>query len=163
MFRDKSRDFRNEKLTTEQACEIKAVFDAGVAMCFAFDKGNGAGPRVSVTSKILENYPDALLAKCDVLYDGTEPFVWKDMILIIKKETDKESFNKMVDEIIVPSDAISQAIFIGKTNEEGIKKAVKREFANDKPSLVKKANLLVDDNQLLLTIRTNYKKKDKES
>lgn len=152
MFRDKSRDFRNEKLTAEQACEIKAAFDAGIAMCFAFDKGNGAPPRISVVSKILKGYPDVILAKCDYVYLGSEPKGERDMILLIKTDTDKESFNRMVDEIIVSSGAISQAIFIGKTNEEGIKKAVKREFANDKPCIVKKANLLVDVDKLLLTV-----------
>ena len=154
MHRDKSRDFRNEKLTLEQASEIKAAFDAGVAMCFAFDKGFGAAPRIAVASGILEHHPDAILAKCDVFYDSKEPTVWRDMILVIKQDTDNESFNKMVDEIILPSGVVSQAIFIAKANDKGIKKAVKRNFSNDKPCVVKKANLLVDGCELLLTIRT---------
>ncbi len=154
MYRDKLRDFRNEKLTTEQASEIKAAFDAGVAMCFAFDKGFGATPRIAVASQILEGFADAMLAKCDVLIDGPEPKVWKDMILVIKQETDNESFNKMMDEIILPSGVVSQAIFVGKANDKGVKKAVEREFSNDKPCIVKKANLLVDGCELLLTIRT---------
>ena len=154
MYRDKSRDFRNEKLTAEQANEIKATFDAGVAMCFAFDKGFGATPRITVVSQILESFQDAILAKCDVLIYGSEPKVWQDMILVIKRETDNDSFNKMVDEIILPSGVVSQAIFVGKTNDKGIKKAVKREFANEKTCIVKKANLLVDGCELLLTIRT---------
>ena len=161
MFRDKSRDFRNEKLTMGQASEIKAAFDAGVAMCFAFDKGHGAGPRVTVASKILENYPDALLAKCDVLFDGVNPLVWKDMILLIKKETDNESFNKMVDEIIIPSGVVSQAIFIAKANEKGVKKAARRFFDSDKPVIVKKSNLLIDGNKLLMTVRTFSPRTDK--
>ena len=155
MFRDKSRDFGNVKLTAEQASGIKDAFDSGVAMCFAFDEGCGAAPKLAVASKILENHPDAFLAKCDVFYDGTDPLVWKDMVLVIKKKTDNESFNKMVDEIIVPSGAISQAIFIAKSNENGVKKAVKREFANAKLAVVKMANLLVDETHLLLTIRTS--------
>lgn len=161
MYKDKTRDFRNEKLTAEQASEIKAAFDAGVAMCFAFDKGFGARPRITVASQILEGFQDALLAKCDVLYDGTDPQAWKDMILVIKRETDNESFNKMVDEIIIPSGVVSQAIFVGKINDKGIKKAVKREFANDKPCIVKKANLLVDGNKLLLTVRIFNPETDK--
>ena len=161
MLRDKSRDFRNEKLTPEQACEIKAAFDAGMAMCFAFDKGNDAHPRISVVSKILRGYPDVILAKCDYVYLGTEPKGERDMILLIKTDTGKESFNRIVDEIIIPSGSVSQAIFIGMTNEEGIKKAVKREFANDKSCIVKKANLLIDGDKLLLTIRSNATRKIK--
>lgn len=153
MYRDKTRDFRNEKLTAEQADGIKAAFDSGVAMCFAFDKGYGMAPRITVASQILEGFQDAILAKCDVLIDDSEPKVWQDMILVIKQETDNDSFNKMMDEIILPSGVVSQAIFVGKTNDKGVKKAVKREFANDKPCIVKKANLLVDGCELLLTIR----------
>lgn len=160
MYKDKTRDFRNEKLTAEQASEIKAAFDAGVAMCFAFDKGFGARPRITVASQILEGFQDALLAKCDVLYDGTDPQVWKDMILVIKRETDNESFNKMVDEIIIPSGVVSQAIFVGKTNDKGVKRAVRRTFAEAKAAIVKKANLLVDGNKLILTIRLLDHKSD---
>ncbi len=153
MYRDKSRDFRNEKLTAEQASEIKAAFDAGVAMCFAFDKGFGATPRIKVASQILESFADAILAKCDVLIDGSEPKVWQDMILVIKQETDNESFNKMMDEIILPSGVVSQAIFVGKANDKGVKRAVRRTFAEEKAAIVKKANLLVDGNKLILSIR----------
>ena len=125
MFRDKSRDFRYGKFTAEQTKEIKAAFDAGVAMCFAFDKESGVGPRVSVASKILEFNPDAILAKCDVLHNGTKPQVWKDMVLVIKKDPDSESFNRMVDKIIIPSGVVSQAIFIAKANEKGVTKKKK--------------------------------------
>lgn len=161
MYRDKSRDFRNEKLTAEQASEIKAAFDAGVAMCFAFDKGFGATPRIAVASRILEGFQDAILAKCDVLIDGPEAKVWKDMMLVIKQETDNEAFNKMVDEIILPSGVVSQAIFVGKANDKGVKRTVRRTFAEDKAAIVKKANLLVDCNKLILTIRSFNPKTDK--
>ena len=154
MFRDTSRDFRNEKLTTAQANGIKAAFDAGVAMCFSFDKENGSVSRVTLVSKIFENFPDALIAKCDYIYFGSEPKAFKDMILIVKKDAEKEAFNKMVDEIIIPSGILSEAVFIGRTGEQGVKKAVKREFANDKPCIVKKANLLIDGERLLLTVRS---------
>ena len=155
MFRDKSRDFRYKKLTVDEAQKIKAAFDAGVAMCFSFDKENGSVSRVALVSKILENFPDALIAKCDYIYLGSEPKAFRDMILLVKKDTDKEAFNKMVDEIIIPSGIVSEAVFIGKTGEQGVKKAVKREFANDKPCIVKKANLLVDGEKLVLTVRAN--------
>ena len=122
-------------------------------MCFAFNKGHGASPRASVISKILESYSYVMLAKCDCVYFGSEPKAWRNMILLVKKDTDKDSFNRMVDEIILPSGSVSQAIFIGKTNDNGIKKAVNREFANDKSCIVKKANLLVDGNKLLMTVR----------
>ena len=158
MFRDTSRDFRNEKLTTAQANGIKAAFDAGVAMCFSFDKENGSVSRVTLVSKILENFPDALIAKCDYIHFASEPKAFRDMILLVKKDDDKESFNKMVDEIIIPSGIVSEAVFIGKTSEQGTKKAVKREFANDKPCIVKKANLLVDGDKLLLTVRSLNRK-----
>ena len=154
MFRDTSRDFRNKKLTTAQANGIKAAIDAGVAMCFSFDKENGSVSRVTLVSKILENFPDALIAKCDYIYFGSEPKAFKDMILLIKKENDNESFNKMVDEIIVPSGIVGQAIFIGKTNENGIKRAVQRSLTEDKAAIVKRANILIDGDKLLLTVRT---------
>lgn len=155
MFRDKSRDFRNAKLTVEQACSIKASFDSCVAMCFAFDQGSSAPARISLISNILKEYPDVILAKCDYVHFGTDLKGTSDMILLIKTDTNKESLNAMVDEIIVPSGCVSQAIFIAEANEDNIKKAYKREFSNNKPCIVKKANLLVDGNKLLLTIRTN--------
>ena len=68
----------------------------------------------------------------------------------------------MVDEIIVPSKCVSQAIFIAEANENNIKKAYKREFSNNKPCIVKKANLLVDGEKLLLTIRTNVNSRKKQ-
>jgi hypothetical protein len=153
MFRDKTRDFRNKKLTVDEAQKIKAAFDAGVAMCFQVNKDLGAGPRIKMASSLLEAYSDVILAKCDYVLFSKEPKVFCDMILLVKKDTEKEAFNKMVDEIIIPSGIVSEAVFIGKTGEQGVKKAVKREFANDKPCIVKKANLLLDGEKLILTVR----------
>lgn len=161
MYKDKTRDFRNEKLTAEQASEIKAAFDAGVAMCFAFDKGCRAPQRTGVISKILENHPDALIAVCDVFWDRKDPEALGDMILIIKKDCDSPSYNKMIDEIILPSKTVSQAIFIGKMNDKGVKRAVKRSLFEDDFSFVQKANLLVDGNKLLLTVRIFNPETDK--
>ena len=155
MFRDSSRNLLNQNITTEQATEIKAAFDSGVAMCFQVNKDLGAGPRIKMVSSLLEAYSDVILAKCDYVIFSKEPKVFRDMILLVKQDTDKEAFNKMVDEIIIPSGIVSEAVFIGKTSEEGIKKAVKREFSNDKPCIVKKANLLVDGEKLVLSVRNN--------
>ena len=155
MFRDSSRNLLNQNITTEQATEIKAAFDSGVAMCFQVNKDLGAGPRIKMVSSLLEAYSDVILAKCDYVLFTSEPKVFRDMILLVKKDTDKEAFNKMVDEIIIPSGIVSEAVFIGKTSEEGIKKAVKREFSNDKPCIVKKANLLLDGEKLVLSVRNN--------
>ena len=160
MFRDKSRDFRNAKLTVEQANSIKSSFDEGVAMCFGFDEGSTAPSRISIVSKILQCCPDAILAKCDYIHFSSSPKCVRDMILLIKTDTDKEAMNKMVEEIIKPSGCVSQAVFVAETNEDGIKKAVKRDFLNEKPCIVKKANLLVDGDKLLLTIRTFSSKKE---
>ena len=155
MFRDKSRDFRNAKLTEEQACSIKTSFDAGIAMCFTFDQGSAAPSRISLISKILQSYPDVILAKCDCVHFDTDPKVVRDMILLIKTDSDKESLNTMVNEIIIPSGCVSQAIFIAATNEDNLKKAYKREFSNNKSCTVRKANLIVDGDKLLITIRIN--------
>ena len=155
MFRDKSRDFRNVRLTVEQANSIKSSFDAGIAMCFTFDPGSCAPTRISLISNILKYYPDVILAKCDYVHFGTDPKGKRDMILLVKTDRDKDSLNAIVDEIIIPSGCVSQAIFVAGANEDNIKKAYKREFSNNKPCIVKKANLLVDGDKLLLTIRTN--------
>ena len=158
MFRDNSRNLINQNITAEQAKELKSAFDSGVAMCFTVNKELGAGSRIKMVSNLLESYPDVVLAKCDYIYFGSEPKVFRDMILLLKKETDNDSFNKMVDEIIISSGIVSETVFIGKTGEQGVKKAVKREFANDKPCIVKKANLLVDGDKLVLTVRSLNKK-----
>ena len=161
MFRDSSRNLLNQNITVEQANEVKLAFDSGVAMCFKVNKELGAGPRIKIISDILENHLDVMLVKCDLFIDSADPKAFSDMILLVKKETENESFNKMVDEIIIPSGIVSEAIFVGKTNEKNVKKAVRREFANDKPCIVKKANLLVDGDKLVLTIRSYSPKKDK--
>lgn len=155
MFRDSSRNLLNGNITADLANEVKAAFDSGVAICFSVNKELGAGPRIKMVSSLLEAYSDVILAKCDYVLFTSEPKVFRDMILLVKKDTDKEAFNKMVDDIIIPSGIVSEAVFIGKTGEEGVKKAVKREFANNKPSIVKKANLLVDGEKLVLTVRNN--------
>ena len=160
MFRDKSRDFRNARLTVEQANSIKSSFDAGVAMCFTFAPESSAPARISLISNILKHYLDVIFAKCDYVHFGKDTQCMRDMILLIKTDTDKESMNKMVEEIIKPSGCVSQAVFVAETNEAGIKKAVKRDFLNEKPCIVKKVNLLVDGDKLLLTIRTLSSKKE---
>lgn len=52
----------------------------------------------------------------------------RDMILLIKTDTDKESMNKMVEEIIKPSGSVSQAVFVAESNEDGIKRPLSATF-----------------------------------
>lgn len=155
MYRDKTRDHRHTKLTAEEALEIKAAFDSGVAMCFAFDEESAPQARVALVSRVLEGYGDVVLAKCDYVYFGSETKAYGNMLLLVKKDTDKDSFNSMVDGIILPSGAVKTAVFMGKTTADGTKKAVRRELGCDKPSVVKRANLLVDGSKLVLTVRNS--------
>lgn len=153
MLKDKTRNFINEGLTQERALEIKAAFDAGVAMCFAFHGEHDTRAQAALIRAVLEAHGDAIVADCDVFLSGVQPQAIGDAVLLIKKETDNESFNRMVDEIIIPSKLVSRAIFIAKADDSGVKRAAERELFESKSAVVKEANLLVDGNKLLLTVR----------
>ncbi|MBO5714897.1 MAG: hypothetical protein J6S23_00700 [Clostridia bacterium] len=149
------REKKNEIHTTE---EIKEAFDTSFAMCFEIDRGSVKS--VHTKSKLFTDIwtanPDAIITEADLCVMSTEPSVMRDQFFLINKNGTKDTTNEIV-KLIEESGIISSAYCFFSEKRAGIKGCYRRVFGDDKPSIIKKGNLLVDGDKLLVTVRTQTK------
>ena len=132
--------------------EIKVAFDESHhAVCFNFDSGHGRA-KYALFAAIWEVNPDVIITEADLCVMSAEPGVWRDQILLINKNGTKEMSNHII-QLIAASGAVSSAYCFFSEKKAGIKGCHRRIFNNDEPSLVKRGNLLIDGDKLLLTAR----------
>ena len=139
--------------------EIKAAFDDSFyAVCFNYDRGYG-GAKHALFAAIWEVNPEVIITEADLCIMAVEPVVWRDQLLLIDKNGNKETANTIA-KFMAESGIISYEYRV--VNEADIKVCfgtvdVKRES----PIIRFKGNLLVDGDKLMLTAR-HMSKADRE-
>ena len=141
--------------------EIKAAFDEShYAVCFNYDRGHG-GAKHALFAAIWEVNPDVIIAEADLCIMAVEPVVWRDQLLLIDKNGNKETANTIA-KFMAESGIISYEYRF--VNKSGVKVCLPP-GKNRKPSALFKGNLLIDGDKLLLTARhmnKAYREKLKE-
>ena len=151
----REREFKH--LKKEECVELKKLFEENTAFCFIVEKGVGDPSRTRnaaiLRRKILKEVPTAILAEIDLCVMSSKSFVAREQFLIIDKEGTTES-TQHIGDIIADSEIVDSMIVFYKTVESGYKKCFKVVFSDSTHSaIVKKANLVIDGDHLLLTIR----------
>jgi len=100
--------------------------------------------------------PDAIITEADLCVISTESTVMRDQFLLINKNGTKDTTNEIA-RLIEESGIIPSVYCFFSEKKAGSKGCYRRVLGDDKPSIVKKGNLLIDGEKLLLTVRAQTK------
>ena len=133
--------------------ELKKAFDeSGFSVCFNYDRGH-VGAKHELFAAIWEVNPDVIITEADLCIMAVEPVVWRDQILLIDKNGNKETANTIA-KFMAESGIISYEYrFVNKS----CAKSCLPPSENRKPTALFKGNLLIDGDKLLLTARHTNK------
>lgn len=71
--------------------EIKSAFDEShYAVCFNYDRGHGR-TKYALFAAIWEANPDVIITEADLCVMAGDPVVWRDQLLLIDKNGNKET------------------------------------------------------------------------
>ena len=139
--------------------EVKAAFDQSIyAVCFNYDRGH-VGAKHELFTAIWEVNPDVIITEADLCIMADAPVVWRDQLLLIDKNGNKETANTIA-KFMAESGIISYEYRI--VNESDIKVCFGTvDVKKESPIVRFKGNLLIDGDKLLLTAR-HMSKSDRE-
>ena len=151
----RKREFKH--LKKDECAELKKLFEENPAFCFIVEKGVGDPSRTRnaaiLRRRILKEVPTAIIMETDLCVMSNKSFVAREQFLIIDKEGTSES-TQHIGDIIAESEIVDSMIVFYKTVESGYKKCFKVVFSDtNHAAIVKEANLVIDGDHLLLTIR----------
>ena len=131
--------------------EIKAAFDDSFyAVCFNYDRGH-VGAKHELFAAIWEVNPDVIITEADLCIMAVEPVVWRDQLLLIDKNGNRETANTIA-KFMAESGIISYEYRI--VSEADIKVCFGTvDVKKESPIVRFKGNLLVDGDKLMLTAR----------
>ena len=132
--------------------EFLAAFEDNTAIVFELKKERNPSDKRNLFAGIWEINQEALIYEdCDLCVMSTEPTAHDKQILVIDKGGDKETGNRILD-LMYKSGVIPCCYVTFKEKKNGVKRCILQKFDN-KTTVVKKMNLLVDGNDLLVTVR----------
>ena len=139
--------------------EIKSAFDEShYAVCFNYDRGHGRA-KYALFAAIWEVNPDVIITEADLCIMAVEPVVWRDQLLLIDKNGNKETANAIA-KYMAESGMISYEYRF--VNKSGVKVCLGSvDVKKESPIVRFKGNLLIDGDKLLLTAR-HMTKADRE-
>lgn len=142
--------------------EILAAFEDNMAICFRISRFGTPSTKANLLGGIWQINPDAIITEADLCVMSTEPTLERKQFLLIDKGGDKTSGNKILD--LMFNTGVIPACYVSfKEKKNGIKRCILQKF-DYKTTVVKKMNLLVDGNDLLVTVRhlskADYDKKE---
>ena len=144
--------FRQKKDEVHTHEEILQAFDSSFCACFALTEDRAPGARMQLFSKIWEINPDAIITEADLFVVQSDPVAAMGQYLVIGKNGTKET-NALLAQCLEESGVITSPWYIQSKKQGGIKTCYQYVLESDKPAVVHKANLLIDEDNLLLTVR----------
>ena len=102
--------------------------------------------------KIWEINPDAIITEADLFVVQSDPVAVRKQYLLISKNGTLES-NALLAQCLEESGVITSPWYIQIKKQGGIKTCYRYVLGSDKPAVLHKANLLIDGDDLLLSVR----------
>ena len=131
--------------------EIFAAFEDNTVICFRISRFGTPSTKANLFGGIWQINPEAIIVEADLCVMSTEPTAHRKQILVIDKGGDKDTGNRILD-MMYKSGVVPCCYVSFKEKKNGIKRCILQKFDN-KTTVVKKMNLLVDYGNLLVTIR----------
>ena len=148
-YRTTFRQKKNEVHTTK---EIASAFEHSFSACFALSEDCAPGARMQLFSKIWEINPDAIITEADLFVVQSDPVAAMGQYLVIGKNGTKET-NALLAQCLEESGVITSPWYIQSKKHGGIKTCYRFASEMQQKAVVNKANLLIDGNDLLLSVR----------
>ena len=151
--------YREKMAEVHTPKEIKSAFDdSSYAVCFNYDRGHGRAKH-ELFAAIWEANPDVIITEADLCIMVAEPVVWRDQLLLIDNNGNKETANTIA-KFMAESGIISYEYRV--VNEADIKVCFGTVDVKKKSPIIRfKGNLLVDGDKLMLTARHMSKRIEK--
>ena len=129
--------------------EILAAFEDNTAIVFELSRERTPSAKSNLFGGIWQINPEAIITEADLCVMSVEATAHRKQILVIDKGGDKDTGNRVLD-LMYKSGIVCYVTFKEKKN--GVKRCILQKFDN-KTTVVKKMNLLVDYGNLLVTVR----------
>ena len=131
--------------------EILAAFEDNTAIVFELSHERTPSTKSNLFGGIWQINPETIITEADLCVMSVESTAHRKQILIIDKGGDKDTGNRILD-LMYKSGVVPSCYVTFKEKKNGIKRCILQKF-NYKTTVVKKMNLLVDGNDLLVTVR----------
>ena len=153
--------YMENKGKVHEASEFIEAFDENVVVCFALKRERHVTAKSKLLGNIWKIAPEAIITdKCDLCVMFSEPNAYVKQFLVIFKNTGRDEINAALD-LIAESEVIEHAYlaYPKKTRKSCIKLDITKTTF-----VVRKMNLLLDGNNLMITVRhlspADHEKKD---
>lgn len=144
--------FKQKKDEVHTSKEILQAFDSSFCACFTLREDRTPGARMQLFGKIWEINPNAIITEADLFVVQSDPVAAMDQYLVIGKNGTKET-NALLAQCLEESGVITSPWYIRSKKHGTIKTCYRYDLGSDNPAVVHKANLLIDGDNLLLTVR----------
>lgn len=144
--------FRHKKDEVHTHEEILQAFDSSFCACFALSEDCAPGARMQLFGKIWEINPNAIITEADLFAVQSDPVAAANQYLVISKNGTKET-NALLARCLEESGIITSPWYIQSKKHGGIKTCYRYVSESDKSTVLHKANLLLDGDDLLLSVR----------
>ena len=156
-----TRQIYKEKMSEVHPPEdFLSAFEDNTAIVFELKKERNPSDKRKLLSGIWDINPEAIITEADLCVMSVESTAHRKQILIIDKGGDKDTGNRILN-LIYKSGVVPFCYVTFKEKKNGIKRCILQAF-NSEPMVVKKMTLLVDGNDLLVTVR-HLNQTDRES
>ena len=131
--------------------EILAAFEDNTAIVFELSRERAPSANSNLFGGIWQINPEAIITEADLCVMSVEATAHRKQILVIDKGGDKDTGNRILD-LMYKSGVVPSCYVTFNEKKYEIKRCILQRFDN-KTTVVKKMNLLVDGNDLLVTVR----------
>ena len=142
--------------------EFLAAFEDNTAIVFELSRERTPSAKSNLFGGIWQINPEAIITEADLCVMSVEATAHRKQILVIDKGGDKDTGNRILD-LMYKSGVVPSCYVTFKEKKNDIKRCILQKF-DHKTTVVNKINLLVDGNDLLVTVRhlsqTDHDKKE---
>ena len=131
--------------------EILAAFEDNTAVVFELSRERAPSAKSILFGGIWQINPEAIITEADLCVMSVEATAHRKQILVIDKGGDKDTGNRILD-LMYKSGVVPSCYVTFKEKKNDIKRCILQKF-DHKTTVVNKINLLVDGNDLLVTVR----------
>lgn len=146
--------YNSKKNLVHTPSEVMSAFEEYLALCFELSSDRSPTAKLNLFGSIWEVLPDAIITQCDLAIIVNESRIIRDQYLLILKSAD-ETAVKAVYKIIEESGIVPKGLIIYSRRRGGLKICDLKPFPANPSARYNhmKANLMVDGENLLLTVR----------
>ena len=144
--------FRQKKDEVHTAEEIASAFDSSFSACFALAENRTLGAKMQLFGDIWDINPEAIITEASLFMVQSDLVVATNHYLVVSKNGTKET-NILLSRCLEESGVITSPWYIQSKKHGGIKTCYRFVSETQQKAVVHKANLLIDGDNLLLTVR----------